>query len=38
MVSRTYFARMEDRPMFRVTQKISHENEDLQWIQRGNRK
>jgi hypothetical protein len=32
MVSRTYFARIHDRPAFQISKKISHEKEDLQLL------
>jgi hypothetical protein len=34
MVSRTFFARTQDRPVFRISNKVSHEKEDLQLLQK----
>jgi hypothetical protein len=34
MVSRTFFARTQDRPSFKISNKISHEKDDLQLVQK----
>jgi hypothetical protein len=38
MVSRTFFARLQDRPAFRTSRKISHEKDDLQLLQKMSKK
>jgi hypothetical protein len=34
MVSRTFFARTQDRPAFRMSNKISYAKDDLQLLQK----